>query len=95
MRGRVLPIGGVKEKLLAAHRGGIKTVILPAENEKDLAEIPVKIKKNLKVIFVRHMDEVISAAIEMPGTGKSPESEPVPEPPPAAPEGEGGDVVRH
>jgi len=95
LRGRVLPIGGVKEKLLAAHRGGIKTVILPAENEKDLAEIPAKIKKNVKVIFVRHMDEVISAAIEMPETVKVPESEPVPEPPPAAPKGEGGDVVRH
>jgi ATP-dependent Lon protease len=95
LRGRVLPIGGVKEKLLAAHRGGIKTVILPAENEKDLAEIPMKIKKNLKVIFVRHMDEVISAAIEMPETVEVPEPAPVPEPPPAAPEGEGGDVVRH
>ena len=95
LRGRVLPIGGVKEKLLAAHRGGIKTVILPAENEKDLAEIPLKIKKNLRIIFVQHMDEVISAAIEMPEAAKSPEPVPIPEPPPAAPEGAGGDVVRH
>jgi len=74
LRGRVLPIGGVKEKLLAAHRGGIKTVILPAENEKDLAEIPLKIKKNLRIIFVQHMDEVISAAIEMPEAAKAPPS---------------------
>lgn len=90
-----MPIGGVKEKLLAAHRGGIKTVILPAENEKDLAEIPGKIKKNLKIIFVRHMDEVISAAIEMPEKADVPKPAPISEPPPAAPEGEGGDVVRH
>jgi ATP-dependent Lon protease len=95
LRGRVLPIGGVKEKLLAAHRGGIKTVILPAENEKDLAEIPGKIKKNLKVIFVRHMDEVISAAIEMPEGAKEQKPDPLPGKPPAAPEGEDGDVVRH
>jgi ATP-dependent Lon protease len=95
LRGRILPIGGVKEKLLAEHRGGIKTVILPAENEKDLAEIPGKIKKNLKVIFVRHMDEVISAAIEMPEGAKAQEPVPLPEQPPAASEGEGGDVVRH
>ncbi|MGB3096228.1 MAG: endopeptidase La [Candidatus Deferrimicrobiaceae bacterium] len=93
LRGRVLPIGGVKEKLLAAHRGGIKTVILPSENEKDLAEIPGKIKKNLKIIFVRHMDEVISAAIEMPEGAKAADT--VPEQPPAAPEGSDGDVVRH
>ncbi len=95
LRGRILPIGGVKEKLLAAHRGGIKTVILPAENEKDLAEIPGKIKKNLKIIFVRHMDEVISAAIEMPEGAKAPDAVPTPDPPPTAPEGSDGDVVRH
>ncbi|MGB7971951.1 MAG: endopeptidase La [Candidatus Deferrimicrobiaceae bacterium] len=95
LRGRILPIGGVKEKLLAAHRGGIKTVILPAENEKDLAEIPGKIKKNLKIIFVRHMDEVISAAIEMPEGAKAPDAVPLPDPPPTAPEGSDGDVVRH
>ena len=95
LRGRVLPIGGVKEKLLAAHRGGIKTVILPSENEKDLAEIPAKIKKNLKILFVRHMDEVISAAIEIPATAGAPDSVPVPETPQAPQEGEGGEVVRH
>jgi len=95
LRGRVLPIGGVKEKLLAAHRGGIKTVILPAENEKDLAEIPGKIKKHLKIIFVRHMDEVISAAIEMTEGAKAAETVPVPEQPPGSPEGSDGDVVRH
>ena len=66
LRGRVLPIGGVKEKLLAAHRGGIKTVILPHENEKDLAEVPAKIKNSLRFHFVQHMDEVIALAIELP-----------------------------
>ncbi len=95
LRGRVLPIGGVKEKLLAAHRGGIKTVILPAENEKDLAEIPAKIKKNIKVIFVQHMDEVISAAIEMPEVAKAQDPVPLPEKPPVPPEDADGDVMRH
>jgi len=52
LRGRVLPIGGVKEKLLAAHRGGIKEVILPRENEKDLAEVPAKIKNSLSIHLV-------------------------------------------
>ena len=95
LRGRVLTIGGVKEKLLAAHRGGIKTVILPAENEKDLAEIPAKIKKHLQIIFVRHMDEVIAAAVEMPEGAKMQEAVSLPEPPPAPTEGSDGDVVRH
>ena len=70
-------------------------MILPAENEKDLAEIPGKIKKNLKIIFVRHMDEVISAAIEMSEGAKAPDAVPLPEPPPTTPEGSDGDVVRH
>jgi len=96
LRGRVLPIGGVKEKLLAAHRGGIRNVILPAENEKDLAEIPAKIKKDLEISFVRHMDEVIAAAIDMPAE-KKPAGEPaLPEPPlPAAGEEGGEEAVRH
>ncbi len=52
LRGRVLPIGGLKEKLLAALRGGIKTVLIPKDNEKDLAEIPDNVKKGLKIIAV-------------------------------------------
>ncbi|HEY3489923.1 MAG TPA: endopeptidase La [Candidatus Deferrimicrobiaceae bacterium] len=72
LRGRVLPIGGVKEKLLAAHRGGIKTVILPAENEKDLDEIPAKIKRGLAIRFVRHMDEVIEEALGKGIRGSAP-----------------------
>jgi ATP-dependent Lon protease len=63
LRGRVLPIGGLKEKLLAAHRGNLKTVIIPKDNEKDLAEVPANILKALEIIFVEHMDEVMRAAL--------------------------------
>jgi ATP-dependent Lon protease len=63
LRGRVLPIGGLKEKLLAALRAGVKTVFIPKENEKDLAEIPDNVKKGLELIPVAHVDEVISHAL--------------------------------
>lgn len=60
LRGRVLPIGGVKEKVLAAHRAGIKNIILPIDNKKDLADIPAPVRRNLHFIPVNHMDEVLS-----------------------------------
>jgi ATP-dependent Lon protease len=63
LRGRVLPIGGLKEKLLAALRGGLKTVLIPKENEKDLAEIPDNVKRGLKVIPVSTVDELLSQAL--------------------------------
>jgi ATP-dependent Lon protease len=63
LRGEVLPIGGLKEKLLAAHRGGITTVLIPEENEKDLAEIPDNIKAKLKIIPVRWIDQVLEVAL--------------------------------
>jgi ATP-dependent Lon protease len=63
LRGEVLPIGGLKEKLLAAHRGGIDTVIIPLENERDLTEIPKNIKQNLEIHPVRWIDEVLSIAL--------------------------------
>jgi ATP-dependent Lon protease len=66
LRGRVLPIGGLKEKLLAALRGGITTVLIPAENEKDLVEIPASVKEALKIIPVAHVDEVLAAALTQP-----------------------------
>jgi len=72
LRGEVLPIGGLKEKLLAAHRGGIKTVLIPQENSRDLAEIPDNIKERLEIRCVRWIDEVLQVALT-----KSPE--PVPE----------------
>ncbi|AOH85339.1 DNA-binding protein [Sphingomonas panacis] len=66
LRGRVLPIGGLKEKLLAALRGGITTVLIPQENEKDLAEIPANIREGLKIIPVSHVDEVLRLALTAP-----------------------------
>jgi ATP-dependent Lon protease len=63
LRGRVLPIGGLKEKLLAAHRGGIKTVLIPEENAKDLVEINDSIKSGLDIIPVSRMDEVLTRAL--------------------------------
>jgi len=63
LRGRVLAIGGLKEKLIAAHRGGVTTVLVPKENEKDLVELPAQIKKALEIQLVEHMDEVLKAAL--------------------------------
>ena len=64
LRGEVLPIGGLKEKLLAAHRGGIKTVLIPEENVKDLAEIPDEIKNRLDIHPVRWIEQVLELALE-------------------------------
>jgi ATP-dependent Lon protease len=64
LRGKVLPIGGVKEKLLAAHRAGTRTVILPRDNEKDLADLPTAIQQELSIRFVSSMDEVLDFALE-------------------------------
>ncbi|MGC2769572.1 MAG: endopeptidase La [Candidatus Acidiferrum sp.] len=66
LRGKVLPIGGVKEKLLAAHRMGLRTIILPKDNEKDLTEVPQEILSSLKMHFVETMDEVLQIALERP-----------------------------
>ena len=63
LRGRVLPIGGLKEKIMAAHRGNIKTVLIPKDNEKDLKEIPARIQKAINIIPMEHMDEVLEKAI--------------------------------
>jgi ATP-dependent Lon protease len=66
LRGKVLPIGGVKEKLLAAHRMGMRTVIMPKDNEKDLAEIPPEVQASLAIRFVEDMDQVLQLALERP-----------------------------
>jgi ATP-dependent Lon protease len=77
LRGKVLPIGGLKEKLLAAHRAGILEAVLPAENEKDLAEVPENLRKEMKLHFVDSMDEVLQIALEQP-LPEVPESSPLP-----------------
>ncbi|EEY98443.1 ATP-dependent protease La Type I [Vibrio sp. RC586] len=74
LRGEVLPIGGLKEKLLAAHRGGIKTVLIPKDNERDLEEIPENVIADLQVLPVQWIDEVLKVALEQDPTGVSFES---------------------
>jgi ATP-dependent Lon protease len=66
LRGRVMPIGGLKEKLLAAHRSGITTVVVPKENRKDLREVPRRVLKALRVVLVDHMDDVLREALRLP-----------------------------
>ena len=68
LRGRVLPIGGLKEKLLAAHRGGLKTVLIPRDNEKDLVEIPDNVKRGLEISPVADVEEVLKNALTAPLT---------------------------
>ncbi|CAH0153400.1 endopeptidase La [Roseomonas sp. CECT 9278] len=95
LRGRVLPIGGLKEKLLAALRAGIKTVFIPKDNEKDLAEIPDNVKKNLELVVVSHVDEVIQRALVKkpePITWEEPEETPAPRGPE---QGSVGTVLPH
>jgi ATP-dependent Lon protease len=95
LRGRVLPIGGLKEKLLAALRGGITTVIIPAENEKDLAEIPDNVKEGLKIVPVKHVDEVLALALAEPLTAIDwSEADELAAQPPVGSTG-AEDVVRH
>jgi ATP-dependent Lon protease len=72
LRGRVLPIGGLKEKLLAAMRGGIRTVIIPEENRKDLVDIPKSVSQQMKIVPVRWIDEVLDLALERPLTPRKP-----------------------
>src|SRR5438445_158101 len=102
LRGNVLPIGGLKEKVLAAHRGGIKKVLIPVENEKDIREIPAVILKSIEIELVEHMDHVLRKALVLadpenyPKKPATPPAEPVPEAfqaaavPPDAP-----DIVTH
>jgi ATP-dependent Lon protease len=68
LRGRVLPIGGLKEKLLAALRGGVKLVLIPKDNEKDLADIPDNVKAGLEIVPVATVDEVLQRALTLPLT---------------------------
>ena len=93
LRGRALPIGGLKEKLLAALRAGITTVIIPKENEKDLAEVPDNVKTGLKIVPVSNVGEVLKVAlVRQPEPIDWSETEVV-TPPPVAPESDA--VVTH
>jgi len=83
LRGEVLQIGGLKEKLLAAHRGGIKTVLIPEENVKDLVEIPDNIKNKLEIVPVKWIDKVLEIALERQPEGLPESDEPAPIPPKA------------
>jgi ATP-dependent Lon protease len=87
LRGKVLPIGGVKEKVLAAYRHGVRTIILPKENEKDLAEVPEEIQKLHDFKLVETMDEVLGIAL-VGGAQSEPAAEPLARSKPAS-EGEG------
>src|SRR5881398_299829 len=95
LRGRVLPIGGLKEKLLAALRGGLKTVLIPSENEKDLAEIPDNVKRGLKIIPVKTVDDLLRQALAAPLTPVAWSEDGEPEPVIPAPSEERPGVVTH
>ena len=82
LRGKVLPIGGLKEKLLAAHRAGLREVLLPKDNEKDLPEVPENLRKEMKLHFVDIMDEVLQKALEGPLPELSAQPQPIPTLPP-------------
>ncbi len=86
LRGRVLPVGGLKEKILAAHRAGLTIVVIPKKNEKDLIEIPKRVKRDLKLVLVEHMDEVLPVAlVKMKEKVKTVRAERRPRPSAAAP----------
>ena len=89
LRGEVTAIGGLKEKLLAARRGGIKTVMIPEENVKDLQDIPENVKNNLDIVPVRWIDRVLEVALQS-APQPLPEEEPVAQAPQTAPKAEAG-----
>jgi ATP-dependent Lon protease len=95
LRGEVLAIGGLKEKLLAAHRGGIRTVLIPEENVKDLAEIPDNVKNRLEIVPVKWIDRVLEIALERQPQPLPEEAAAAPVATPAPASGGGGDVVTH
>jgi ATP-dependent Lon protease len=99
LRGGVLPIGGLKEKVLAAHRAGVKTVLVPAENEKDIRDIPPTVLRAVQIELVEHMDQVLRKALVLDDPEdflKEPEVQEESSPPPfVAAETSPSDVVTH
>jgi ATP-dependent Lon protease len=96
LRGRVLPIGGLKEKLLAALRGGIKKVLIPLDNAKDLAEIPSSVKDGLEIVPVSRMDEVLAhALVRRPPPPIVWEEDMAARPPSGPPEEDGPGLIAH
>jgi ATP-dependent Lon protease len=89
LRGSVLPVGGIKEKLLAAHRAGIKEVLVPARNERDLDDVPKDVLSQMKVHLVKRVDEVLPLVLEPPGETSGPDHGSSSAPPPSSPEGDG------
>src|SRR5438445_12706658 len=87
LRGLVLPVGGIKEKVLAAHRAGIKRIIMPERNKKDLQDVPEQAKKEMEFIFAHSMDDVLKSALEEDPFEKAAKNPPPPEvqPPPTEP----------
>jgi len=65
LRGKILPVGGIKEKVLAAHRAGVKKIVLPADNEKDLEEVPQHVRNELSFVFVKNIDEVLKEVLAL------------------------------
>lgn len=94
LRGEVLPIGGLKEKLLAAHRGGIEVVLIPQENEKDLAEIPKNIKDKLTIVPVKWIDQVMEHALVRMPMPEAASGEPKTDPKTPSDEQKSDDTVR-
>jgi ATP-dependent Lon protease len=72
LRGRVLPIGGLREKVLAAHRAGLKVVLIPEKNLKDLVDVPKKVREDLKILAMQHMDQVLEIALAAKGALEPP-----------------------
>jgi ATP-dependent Lon protease len=99
LRGNVLPIGGLKEKVLAAHRGGIMHVIIPAENEKDIDEIPANVRKAIHISTADHMDQVLRKALVLENPEEylrtPPEEQPHPVPGLVPAERSGTDILTH
>jgi ATP-dependent Lon protease len=88
LRGRVLPIGGVREKVLAAHRAGLKVVLLPEKNVKDLIEVPKTVRTEMKIVPVTHMDQVLEVALSPEVTVDPPRPRRRPEEPAEVPQEE-------